>query len=298
MQEPAPAVRVFISYTHDSDEHAAKVRRLADTLRDFGLLTVLDQYESPGPSAGWPFWMEKELQAANYVLCVCSATYRRRLDGQEAPEKGKGVAWEGNLIRNELYDAKSDSRKIVPVLFDAEPDDSVPRVMRHFHRHRLPGGFLDLCRHLTGQTSPPPPVNPEIRVIQPKPAPTRDPAWNLAGLVEGGGPAAMNTTIPTVAPTKPTVTREQARAELLELLVSLMSADELRRFVAHGPHGERLSRALPGSSVSLQLLATELIAVLEREGQVGPELFERLRQDRPCRTKDIDPVARMWSERR
>ena len=75
-----------------------------------------------------------------------------------------------------------------------------------------------------------------------------------------------------------------------------MSSDELRRFVAYGPHGERLSRSLPGSSASLYALAAELIALLERDGQLGPELFERLRQDRPYRVKDIDPIARMWSE--
>ncbi|MDC0675177.1 SEFIR domain-containing protein [Nannocystis radixulma] len=296
MPEPAPAVRIFISYTHDSDEHAAKVRRLADSLRTVGLLTVLDQYESPGPSAGWPFWMERELQAANYVVCVCSATYRRRVDGLEAPDKGKGAAWEGNLIRNLLHDAKSDTRKFVPVLFDAEPDDSVPLMMKQFHRHKLPKGFPDLCRHLAGQTSPPPPVNPELRVVPPKPAPTLDPAWNLAGMVEGGGPVATNAAAPTVAPTKPTVTREQAKAELHDLLVSLMSADELRRFVAYGPHGARLSSSLPGSSVSLGVLTTELIALLERDGLLGPDLFERLRQDRPYRAKDIDSVARLWSE--
>lgn len=145
--------RVFISYAHDTVRHAAMVRGLADTLRAGGLVTILDQYESPGPSTGWPFWMEKGLQDADYVLCVCTALYRCRIDGHEAPADGKGAAWEGNLIRNLLYDSKSNSHRFIPVLFDSEPDTSVPLMMKHFRHHRLPAGFQDLYHHLAGQAS-------------------------------------------------------------------------------------------------------------------------------------------------
>ena len=46
-QEPAP--RVFISYSHDSEEHAVRVLALADRLRSEGIEAILDQYEMSPP---------------------------------------------------------------------------------------------------------------------------------------------------------------------------------------------------------------------------------------------------------
>ena len=40
----ADAPRVFLSYSHDSDEHADRVFALADTLRDRGINVILDDY--------------------------------------------------------------------------------------------------------------------------------------------------------------------------------------------------------------------------------------------------------------
>ena len=47
----------FISYSHDSDDHAGRVLELADALRGRGINVILDQYVHParrraGP-AGW-----------------------------------------------------------------------------------------------------------------------------------------------------------------------------------------------------------------------------------------------------
>ena len=54
----ADAPRVFISYSHVSDEHADRVLALADALRHGGLDVILDQYVHPAPDEGWPRWME------------------------------------------------------------------------------------------------------------------------------------------------------------------------------------------------------------------------------------------------
>jgi len=39
--------KVFISYSHDSPEHAERVLQLADRLRPDGVNAVLDRYEDP-----------------------------------------------------------------------------------------------------------------------------------------------------------------------------------------------------------------------------------------------------------
>ena len=77
--EPTPT-RVFVSYSHDSPAHAERVLVLADRLRHDGVDARLDQYE-PSPTQGWPRWMVDEIAAADFVLVVCTATYRRRFDG-------------------------------------------------------------------------------------------------------------------------------------------------------------------------------------------------------------------------
>ena len=98
----ADAPRVFISYSHDSDEHAARVLALADALCDGGINVILDRYVHPAPAEGWPRWMERNLDAADFVLMACTATYRRRVRGEEESGHGTGVRWEGTLIYNRI----------------------------------------------------------------------------------------------------------------------------------------------------------------------------------------------------
>ena len=44
---------VFISYTHDSDDHKERVLALADQLRADGIDTRIDRYIAV-PEEGWP----------------------------------------------------------------------------------------------------------------------------------------------------------------------------------------------------------------------------------------------------
>ena len=63
----ANAPRVFLSYSHDSDEHAARVLALADSLCDGGIDVILDRYVHPAPVEGWPRWIERNLDEAKFV---------------------------------------------------------------------------------------------------------------------------------------------------------------------------------------------------------------------------------------
>ena len=83
--------KVFISYSHDSDAHREKVLALSERLRADGLETLLDQYVNGSPEQGWPRWMLDQLDAASFVLVICTETYYRRFRGHEEPGKGKGV---------------------------------------------------------------------------------------------------------------------------------------------------------------------------------------------------------------
>lgn len=130
MTEQSPP-RVFISYSHDSDEHRERVLGLSERLRADGIETILDRYiERGSPPEGWPRWMLNGLDQATHVLCVCTETYYRRFRGLEVPGKGKGVDWEGALMTQSLYDARSVSTKFIPVLFAGTDEPCIPEPMR------------------------------------------------------------------------------------------------------------------------------------------------------------------------
>ena len=69
--------KVFISYSHDSDEHRIRVLALSDGLRKKGIDCNLDQYE-PTPKEGWPRWMTRQIRDADFVLMICTDNYRGR----------------------------------------------------------------------------------------------------------------------------------------------------------------------------------------------------------------------------
>jgi hypothetical protein len=131
------ATTVFISYSHDSDEHRKQVLALSERLRADGIETLLDQYVNGTPEEGWPRWMMNQLDAANFVLVVCTKTYYRRFRGHEVRDKGKGVDWEGALITSEIYDARNRSLKFVPVFLSSVDEDYIPEPLRSGTRYAL-----------------------------------------------------------------------------------------------------------------------------------------------------------------
>ena len=121
---------VFLSYSHDSAEHREKVLGLSERLRADGIETRLDQYVNGTPEQRWPRWMLDQLDAAEFVLVVCTETYYRRFRGLEKPGIGKGVDWEGALITSELYHEYSRSLKFVPVFLSEVVVEYVPEPLR------------------------------------------------------------------------------------------------------------------------------------------------------------------------
>jgi tetratricopeptide (TPR) repeat protein len=134
-QTQTPPPRVFISYSHDSGEHADRVLALAQQLRRDGIEVELDQFHQ-NELQHWPRWCEEQLRPDNsdFVLCVCTAQYKRRVEGKVAADVGKGVFWEGALIYNYLYNAKGNPR-FVPVLLDDANAVDIPLVLDGYDRY-------------------------------------------------------------------------------------------------------------------------------------------------------------------
>jgi hypothetical protein len=154
---PAAVPRVFISYSHDSREHAARVLELAQKLRADCVDCWIDQFEE-GPSQGFPRWMVQQIARADLVLLVCTDAYRRRFDGVEELGKGLGANFEGYLILQELHDAAMRNRKFIPVLFPPTTREQIPTALRGAESFSIPASYDVLLRRIlrSGGVSPHP----------------------------------------------------------------------------------------------------------------------------------------------
>jgi tetratricopeptide (TPR) repeat protein len=163
----AESPKIFISYTHDSPEHVDRVLSLADRLLQNGVDAHLDQYET-SPPEGWPRWMNRQIEEADYVLVVCTEVYQRRFKGAEEAGKGLGAQWEGAIITQELYDAAANNKKFIPVLFASEDSNKIPRILRGAQYYDLSSeeGYTELYRRLTNQ---PRVSKPELGTLVPLP---------------------------------------------------------------------------------------------------------------------------------
>ena len=159
--------RVFISYSHDSVQHENRVLALSNRLREDGIDASIDQYES-FPPAGWPHWMEGQIRDADFVLVVCTETYRRRIEHKEERDKGLGALWEGNIIYNHLYLAQGENKKFVPVFFDGASPSDIPSPLANYTYYDLDRDYESLYRYITEQPQISKPVLGALKRLQPR----------------------------------------------------------------------------------------------------------------------------------
>jgi hypothetical protein len=153
------AKKVFISYSHDTDEQRERVLAFANALRSHGVDAELDRYHVRPPK-GWPRWCEEQLgpEVSRFILVICTPIYRERVEDKVAANEGRGVYWEGALIYNYLYDQKANTR-FIPVLFPGTTEKDIPRPLRDTTRYHVAGfdfsdaGYKALYRELTDQAA-------------------------------------------------------------------------------------------------------------------------------------------------
>jgi GUN4-like/SEFIR domain len=158
--------KVFISYSWDSSEHKESVLQLANTLRaKVGVDADIDRYVRATPpftpEQGWDLWMQEKLEWAEFVIVVCTETYKRRFEGREEPGKGLGVSWEGTIIRQNLYNNQLTDTKFIPVVLYSSDLANVPLILNSKDKYVLDDkqSYTELCYRLRKQNIV---VKPEI----------------------------------------------------------------------------------------------------------------------------------------
>ncbi len=151
--DPLDRPQVFISYSHDSDDHREKVLDFVYELQANHVDAEVDHFRENTPPPSWPRWMHSQITRADWVIMVCTPTYKTRVEGEEAPGQGLGARWEGAVLTHELYAAESDTPlKCIPVMFSPDGRECVPYFAQGTNSYALTG-FDDetlepLLRHL------------------------------------------------------------------------------------------------------------------------------------------------------
>lgn len=194
----APPV-VFISYSHDSEEHRDRVLSLANRLRRNGVDCTIDQYVQ-SPPEGWPVWMHRQIKRANFVLIVCTETYTLRFEGEEEAGKGLGAKWEGAIITMTLYENEANNSNFIPVLLTDGDRLYIPDVLRPatYYEGYSDKGYENLYRRLTNQPYIQMPV---LGALKPMPARERQSDFDQThrAIPEGDNAQALAMSSPATA---------------------------------------------------------------------------------------------------
>lgn len=100
---------VFISYSHDSEEHKEWVKNLATRLRGHGVDVILDQWDLH-IGQDLRFFMEHGVTKSKLVLCVCSENYVNKANAGIG-----GTGYESMIISDELL-SNVNLEHIIPII--------------------------------------------------------------------------------------------------------------------------------------------------------------------------------------
>jgi hypothetical protein len=163
---------VFISYSHDSQEHKRWVKKLAEKLHAAGIKVFLDEWHL-GPGGDVARFMEESIAKADRVLLICTEKYVTKMDNRLG-----GVGYEAVVSTGELMKDLSTT-KFIPVVRQRDKNPKIPRVLdtryriNLSHRSSFAAEFEKLLRSLHGAPLyPEPPLGPNPFAASPTPVDT------------------------------------------------------------------------------------------------------------------------------
>ncbi|WP_051260250.1 toll/interleukin-1 receptor domain-containing protein [Corynebacterium sputi] len=114
LKEPKEHIpRVFISYSHDSEEHKEWVAKLAQKLNSIGIWVLFDQWDT-NLGSDLHHFMNSGIKNSDRILAICTEKYN-----DKSEENQGGAAYERMLMTPELF-RNTASTKIIPVVRGAQ----------------------------------------------------------------------------------------------------------------------------------------------------------------------------------
>lgn len=129
---------------------------MAKRLRADGINVTLDQWHAV-PGDHLPDFMASSIQTNDFVLIICTPSYKRKVEG-----KTGGAKYEGDLITSELF-VTQNQRKFIPVLsegewIEASPSWLVGKLYIDLRGEHFEKNYEDLVLTLKKQRPQPPPI--------------------------------------------------------------------------------------------------------------------------------------------
>lgn len=111
--------KIFISYSHDSQNHKGWVVSLATDLRKNGVEAVLDRWDlKPGQDIA--MFMQRGIGEADRVLLICTEAYVNKAEAGQG-----GVGYERLIVTSEVV-SSIDTTKFIPIIRDNTSTKKVP----------------------------------------------------------------------------------------------------------------------------------------------------------------------------
>ncbi len=149
--------KLFVSYSHDSQQHKDWVLQLATRLVKNGVNVILDQWDLKLGS-NLPGFMESGLTESDRVLAICTATYVEKANSGIG-----GVGYEKMILTADLM-KNTVTERIIPVVRNNKTDTLVPKFLssRVYIDFRddlnYEAKYAELLRDIHGQAISPRPV--------------------------------------------------------------------------------------------------------------------------------------------
>ena len=121
LEEKNIVPRVFISYSHDDENHKIWVKELATKLRINGIDAILDQFTPLGTDL--PLFMEQGLSESHKVLCICSNIYNGKANAGKS-----GVNYEKRIICHELM-KDTLTAWVIPIIRNNQSEEKLPKFL-------------------------------------------------------------------------------------------------------------------------------------------------------------------------
>ncbi|MFN5997426.1 MAG: TIR domain-containing protein [Paracoccaceae bacterium] len=128
--------RVFISYSHSSEDHKKWTKELATKLRTHGIDARIDQFHLSRADE-IANWMNRELTLADKVIIICDTVYYQKFEGRTG-----GASWEATMILGDIYRHQTE-RRHVGIQVHSDADQCVPMFLRGRYNFRAVNYDLD-----------------------------------------------------------------------------------------------------------------------------------------------------------
>ncbi|MFA6978741.1 MAG: toll/interleukin-1 receptor domain-containing protein [Ignavibacteriaceae bacterium] len=116
-------IKVFISYSWDSEEHKSWVLNLAGRLTADGVYVILDQYDLYAGKNMTQF-MERAVDEADKVLTILTKNYKIKADNRTG-----GVGYEYSMITQEFFSSQANNNKFIPIRREGTYEEAAPKFL-------------------------------------------------------------------------------------------------------------------------------------------------------------------------